>query len=71
MAQALDIFHKSRVGQLVFGIIELALAYLFGSLAVNSGSLWEWFLTIVFLIGFLQDLIKLIMSMMKRGRIGV
>jgi len=60
MAQALDIFHKSRVGQLVFGIIELALAYLFGSLAVNSGSLWEWFLAIVFVIGFLQNFIKFI-----------
>lgn len=39
----------SRLGLIVLGLIELALAYLFGSLAVNSGSLWEWMLMAILL----------------------
>lgn len=60
MLQALDKFHKTRTGYLVFGLVELGLAYLFLSLAINSGSLWEYFLGIVFLIGFLRNLINLV-----------
>lgn len=64
--QQLDKFHKTRSGYLVFGLVELALAYLFASLAVNSGSLWEWALALILLVGFLQNILKLIWRMAKR-----
>lgn len=63
--QALDTFHKTRPGYLVFGLVELGLAYLFVSLAINSGSLWEWALGIMLFVGGLHNLVKLFW---KRGR---
>ena len=60
---ALDTFRKTAPGYLVFGIIELALTYLFVSLAINSGSLWQWILTIILFVGSLQNFIKLIWSL--------
>jgi hypothetical protein len=56
----LDKFHKTKTGFLVFGLVELGLSYLFASLAVNSGSLWQWTLALVLGIGFLQNFVKLI-----------
>jgi hypothetical protein len=56
----LDSFHKTRTGYLVFGLVELGLSYLFFSLAVNSGSLWEWTLAFVLFVGFAQNLVRLI-----------
>ena len=56
----LDKFHKTRLGYLVFGLVELGLAYLFASLAINSGDWWEYALTIIFLFGFLQNLVQVI-----------
>ena len=63
----LDKFHRTRNGYIVFGLVELGLAYLFGSLAVNSGSVWQWTLTIILLVGFLQNLVRLI-GVLIRGK---
>ena len=38
----IDRFHKTRKGRLSFGFIELAVAYVFVSLAIDSGSVWEY-----------------------------
>jgi len=54
--QTLDKFHRSRLGYLVFGLVELGAAYWLASLAINSGSLWQWGLAFVLLFGFLQNL---------------
>lgn len=62
----LDKFHRTRTGYTVFGLVELGLSYLFASLAVNSGSLWEWTLTVILLIGFLQNFVKLIRGLAIR-----
>jgi len=62
----LDKFHKTRLGYLVFGLIELGLGYLFVSLAINSGSLWEWTLGIILFIGALQNAAKFIMKLATR-----
>ena len=64
--QAIDKFHKTRVGYLVFGLAELALAYLFARLAFPSGDWWEWLLALVFLFGFLQNLVRAIA--MRKGK---
>ena len=55
----LDKFHRTRTGYLVFGLVELGLAYLFFSLAVNSGSLWQWTLTMILLVGVAQNAVHL------------
>ena len=64
--QQLDKFHKTRGGYAIFGLVELGLAYLFGSLAINSGSLWQWALAIIFVVGTLQNFFKPIAGMLRR-----
>jgi hypothetical protein len=61
MLKQLDKFHRTRTGYLVFGLVELGFAYLFGSLAINSGSLWQWTLTLILGIGILQNFARLVM----------
>jgi len=62
----LDTFHKTKPGYLLFGLVELGLSYWFLSLAINSGSLWEWALAIILLVGFLQNMVKLVRKLAKR-----
>lgn len=64
----LDEFHQTRTGYAVFGLVELALSYLFFSLAVNSGSLWQWTLVVILFLGFGQNFIKLIGTFTSGGR---
>jgi hypothetical protein len=47
-------------GRVVWTIVDLAIVYAFGSLAVNSGSLWQWGVAALFLIDGLYNLIRLI-----------
>jgi len=62
----LNTFHKTRIGYLVFGLIELGLSYLFLSLAINSGSLWQWGLAIILFIGFAQNIVKFITKVLHK-----
>lgn len=59
MLEQIDKFHKTRTGYVVFGLVELGLAYLLASLAVNSGSLWQWALALILLFGFFQNLVRM------------
>lgn len=59
--QAIDKWHKTRLGHLVFGLVELGLAYLFASLAINSGSLWQWTLAFIFTVGFFQNVVRMVL----------
>jgi hypothetical protein len=56
----LDQWHKTKLGLLIFVILELAVTYGFASLAIDRGNLWWYLLTLVFLIGSLQNLGHLI-----------
>lgn len=67
MLQKLDTWHKTKQGLLVFGLVELIAAYILASLALNSGSLLQWTLAIVLLIGGLQNGFKLLMQVVKKG----
>ncbi len=60
MMRQLDRWHKTRTGLLVSGLLELGLAYGFASLAIDRGNLWWYLLTLVFLVGALQNLFTLI-----------
>jgi hypothetical protein len=52
--------HQAKLGLLIFGLIELAIAYGFASLAIDRGNLLWYLLALLFLIGSLQNLFKLI-----------
>ncbi|HSX27727.1 MAG TPA: hypothetical protein VLG25_03000 [Patescibacteria group bacterium] len=56
----LEAWHRTKVGHTVFGTIELVLAYLIGSRAIDTGSWWEYFLTVFFLLGVAQNFTRLI-----------
>lgn len=67
MTARLESFHKTRGGYAVFGVVELGLAYLFASLAINSGSLWQWALALIMVIGFLQNFVKLLLATVRES----
>lgn len=56
----IDSFHRTPIGYSVFGLVELALSYVLANLAINSGSLWQWTLAVVLLVGFGQNMVRLI-----------
>ena len=56
----LKAWHDTKKGLMVFGVVELLIAYVFASLAINSGSLWQYFLTLVLFIGGIQNFLKLV-----------
>ncbi len=60
MMKQLDKWHKTKVGLLAFALVELALTYGFITLAIVCGNLWWYLLTLIFLVGGLQNLFKLI-----------
>lgn len=65
MSNKLDKWHKTRPGLLVFAIVELAITYGFISLAIDRGNPWYYLLSLIFLVGFLQNLSKLIAKLFK------
>jgi len=54
----IDTFHKTKKGRVVFGLTELAVAYLLVSLAIDSASLWQYGLAILFTIGGVNNLVR-------------
>jgi len=66
--QKLDEFHKTRPGYLVFGVIELAMAYGFADWALDTGALWWWVIAIFLFAGALQNFFKLALAIIKGRR---
>jgi hypothetical protein len=60
MINKLHIWHQTRLGLLVFALVELVIAYVFASLAIDRGNLWWYLLTLIFFVGSLQNLFRLI-----------
>jgi len=65
MIKQLDKWHKRKTGLLVFCLAELLIAYGFASLAIDRGNLWYYLLTLIFLVGSLQNFFKLIGKLIK------
>lgn len=65
MLDKLDRFHRTRTGYALFALIELALTYLFISWAMDSGNWFDYLLTLVFFVGFLQNISRLVLSLFK------
>ena len=57
---------QSQVGLVTTGVIELVLAYVFGSLAIDTGSYWHYLLAFIFLAGFVHSLVKAVKSHGKK-----
>lgn len=62
--QQLAKWHHTRPGLLLFAVIELAAAYGLASIAIDRGNLLWYVLTLIFLVGALQNLVKLIGSLL-------
>lgn len=63
--QKLAKWQRTKLGLLVFALIELGVAYGFASLAIARGNLLWYLLALVFLIGTLQNLFKLIGAFLR------
>jgi hypothetical protein len=67
--EAIDRWHKTKVGHLTFGLAELLFAYLFISLAIDSGSLFEYLVAIILFAGAIQNFVRIfIMPKNERQR---
>jgi len=66
--QALDKFHKTKVGFLTLGLVELLITYGFAGLAIDRGNLWWYLLALIFLIETLQNFFKLALNILGRSR---
>ncbi len=60
-------WHETRSGLVVFGAVELGAAYLFFSLAVNSGSLWQWTLVAILIVTGLRNLFLSVVPSWRGG----
>jgi hypothetical protein len=58
--QQLAKWHDTKLGLLIFAVVELAVCYGFVSLSIDRGNLWWYLLALIFLIGTLQNLVKLL-----------
>jgi hypothetical protein len=58
--ESIERWHKTKLGNLFFALFELTVAYLFASLAIDSGSLWQYAVAILLFIGAIQNLVKAI-----------
>ncbi|HUD10331.1 MAG TPA: hypothetical protein VMR28_01515 [Candidatus Saccharimonadales bacterium] len=59
-AHVISHWHKTKIGLVIFALIEMAIAYGFASLAIDRGNLWWYLLTLLFFIGSLQNIARLI-----------
>ncbi len=64
-AKKLAHWPQNRVALTIHGLGALGFAYLFGSLAIDSGSLWQWVLAFVLLFNGLAHLIRAIIKHKK------
>jgi len=60
--RAIDKFHNTRVGFLVFGLVEAAFSFTLLNLAIPSGDWWEWLLSLILLIGVIQNFGRLVIG---------
>lgn len=68
MLDKLDNWHKTKLGLLVFAVVELLIAYIFVSLSISYGNLWWYLFATIFAIGSVQNLFKLIGSLIRDRR---
>lgn len=60
MLSKLNHWHKTKLGLLAFGLVELLIVFGLGNWAFGDGSLWLWLFAVIFFVGSLQNFGKLI-----------
>lgn len=60
--QDIDKFHQTKQGKLIFGTVEIFLAYLIVSRAIDTGSLWQYLFFLILLVGGVNNLIRVFVS---------
>jgi hypothetical protein len=65
MLNKLDRFHKTKLGYLAYGLVELGAAYLAVGLALDQGNILWYVLALIFLVGALQNIFKLIGKLIR------
>ena len=60
--QTIDKWHKTRQGHIVFGLLELGLAYIIASLAIDTGSLLQYAVAIILFAGAIQNFVSIFRS---------
>jgi hypothetical protein len=68
LLKELDVWHKTKRGMLTAGVIELIIAYILGIRAIDTGSLWQYLFTLIFFVGGLYNIFKLIGNIINAGR---
>jgi hypothetical protein len=63
--QKLNRWHQTKPGLITFIVAEAALAYLFGSWSIDSGSLLDYTITFLLVVGTVQNSILLIRAFLK------
>lgn len=58
----LHIWKQTKVGLLAFGLIEIALAYVLASLAIDTGSIWFYVTGIILIILALRNFWSLLVA---------
>jgi hypothetical protein len=66
--ESLHNWHQTRLGLLIFGVVELALAYVLAARAWDTGSWWEYLFAFISLVGGVQNLSKLIWKLVRHGK---
>lgn len=66
MIDTFDKWHKTKLGLLIFGVMELAVAYGFFSLSIDRGNFVWYLLTLIFLAGSIQNLIRFVKALIKK-----
>jgi hypothetical protein len=56
----IDRWHQTKKGLITFGLVELAVAYLLTSKAIDNGSLIVYALAIIVFFGSLNNLIRFV-----------
>ena len=62
-----DKWHKTLKGYAIMGFLELLVAYIIASRAIDTGSWWEYLFTLVFLVGGAQNALHLIRLRARKG----
>jgi len=65
MISKLDKWHKTKLGLLVFALVELGITYGFICLAIDRGNLLYYLLALIFFIGALRNFFKLIGALVR------
>jgi hypothetical protein len=53
-------------GRIAWTVLDLAIAYVFASLAIDSGTLWQWGIAIFFAIDGLYNFARLVGKVIRR-----